>query len=61
VLTALLFVLAACNANQETATPEVAISVPEASSDSVEGSLCSSKQNTQREVERPNCEGSGSR
>ena len=35
VLTALLFVLAACSANQETATPEVAISVPEASSDSV--------------------------
>ena len=46
VLTALLFVLAACSANAETVSPEVAISVPEASSDSVASTTADSSVNT---------------
>ena len=46
VLTALLFVLAACSANAETVSPEVAISVPEASSDSVASTTADGSVNT---------------
>ena len=46
VLTALLFVLAACSVNAETVSPEVAISVPDASSDSIASTTADGSVNT---------------